>query len=652
MIGFKRLQYSPFDILVALSGIACVALGIYFISGSFEQTGQSKKSERFGVVKRGEGTRKLNNSLKWSDLARSNPLYYGDVIFANGDKDIEIELLDKSSKLVVPEDSMIKITKSGDEFDLDVSQGSIVIKTKEAKKIRLRDKKGQVRNLTISKDSDIKISSQKSNVTVEAIKGQAELRSKKFKNPVKIKKDKILVVGNKKTIVVTKEKIVATKVADPLFDESIALTNKFKTATSLEISRRRRFERSQKLKVIDGQLDIKDLDYGRYYVRGQDKTKMDSFKLVNRRPLLISVNEKENYYRGDVLNITWNGRSGIKYKVEISEKKSSVKTIQKNSINYKLVDGDKAVIKVTALRYKQKATKTLSFKLSELIRLVDVKEIKTKQRTYHQLLLKNPRGIEYKVEVKNRKKKKVVDSLSTSEKFLVKVTTPGSYNVNITSPKFKQVDINVSFVVKDKIVKASRKRIFYSGGRKLKANLKWKRRGKNPEKMDYIVKLFRPKDKEKPFLEEKTKRNNFVYKSRRVGRFFWKVESTIPDLVESSSLFEARLSRPKIPRLQSPKLIFKYDKKKKCYQFRVPRVQYASRYDIHIFTDRSRIGRQNGAIYHKFSNKRQDCLLSKKLKVTEGKYYYKYRIVDRWNRRSRYSPTGIMFFPISPLEWF
>ena len=231
MNAYKRLHYSPFDFLIILSGIACILTGVYYFNLPETQSGINKATELFGTIKDGAGTRKLNNSLQWFEIAKDNPLFYGDVIFANDDKDIEIELVDKESSLIVPEYSMIKITKAGDDFNLDVSRGSITIKTKGARRINLKDKRGKIRKITISKDSDIKISSRKSNVTVEAIKGQANLTSINKDNveeKIEIKKDKILVVGPKKAEIVNKENIVTLKLVDPLHVGWIPLSNRFK----------------------------------------------------------------------------------------------------------------------------------------------------------------------------------------------------------------------------------------------------------------------------------------------------------------------------------------------------------------------------------------------------------------------------------------
>lgn len=653
MSAYKRLQYSPFDILIILSGITCIFLGIYFFNNSTSQLGNFRESERFGTVKEGNGTRKLNNSLQWFELSQNNPLYYGDVIFANENKDIEIESMDKESTLVVPEDSMIKITKDGDEFNLDVSKGSILIKTKGVRRIRLRDKRGKVRKLTISKNSNIKISSRKSNVTVEAIKGEAELtrvNAKKVKEAVKIKKDKILVVGRKKAEIISRVNIMALKTADPLHVSQLPLTGKFKQTPSLEVSKSRKFTKSQFLTVREGKLNINNLGYGRYYVRGRDKTKMDSFELSNLKPMRVNISKQDSYFPGDVLTISWTGKPSLRYKVEVSGEEPVDKVVTGNKLGYRLANGDDILIKVTDLKFNRTTKKVLSFQISKLIEVVDIKEVQVKQKVYRNLLLKNPRKMNYRIKVSDKNGKTVINKVSKVEKFLMKVEKPGAYDIKITNSKFKEPFVDTNFVIKDRITNAGRKKVFYSTSKELKANLQWKRGGNIPKDMEYVIKIFKSKDKTKPFIEKKTKKTNYVYKAKKEEKFFWKIESTIPELIDSSALFETRVARPKFPKLKSPKVLLKYNKAKKCYNFSVPKVKYVSKYDIYIFSSRSKVNQNRKAMYHRMLKTNGDCLPAKDLLVFEGKYYYKYRIFDRWKRKSPYSPVGTMFFPISPLD--
>ena len=117
-------------------------------------------------------------------------------------------------------------------------------------------------------------------------------------------------------------------------------------------------------------------------------------------------------------------------------------------------------------------------------------------------------------------------------------------------------------------------------------------------------------------------------------------------------MYETEVARPKFPKLKAPKVLLKFIKAKNCYVFSIPKVKYVSRYDVYIFSSRSKVNQNRKAMYHKLLKTNKDCLPAKDLLVFEGKYFYKFRIIDRWKRKSPYSPVGTMFFPISPLDRF
>lgn len=655
MSAYKRLHYSPFDFLIIISGVLCIAYGAFLFNNTGHLSDQLRESERFGTIIDGQGTRKLNNSLQWFDVEKNNSLFYGDVIFANEDQPIEIGILNEESNLVVPKDSMIKITKLGDEFNLDVSKGSIVIKTKGTKKVKLnlKDKRGKIRKLTISKNSDIKISTRKSNVTVEAVKGEASLikiDAKPTEKPVEIKKDKIFVIGRKKAEILQKEDIVTVNSSDPLLESALPVSNKYKSAKFLEVSKNNKFTSAKKIPIVDGHLDISRFGYGLYYVRGNDKEKLDSFELGLKKPMRINISKKDSYYPGDKLKITWSGRKDLTYKITIDGSEKVEKVLKQNYYIY-TVDSDNEIrIKVEDQRFKRESKKILSFQLSKLLEIVDIKEIQVKNNVFRNLILKNPRKINYRIKVLDKEGKVLVDRKSDTETFLMKVSKPGAYDLKITQDETKINLIDTNFVIKDRITNAGKNKIFYSTGKNLEAKLQWKRGGNVPKDMEYVIKIFKSNNKKEPFIEKKTLKTNYVYETKKEEKFFWKIESTIPELIDSSALFETEVARPKFPKLESPKVLFKYDKNKKCYLFSVPKVKYVNSYDIYIFSSRSKVDQNRKAMYHRLLNTNTDCLPAKDLLVFEGKYYYKYRIIDRWKRTSPYSQIGLMFFPISPLD--
>lgn len=657
MSAYKRLHYSLFDILIILSGISCIVVGAMWFQKAGDTISFSIEQEQFGTISTGDGTRKLNNSLQWFQVSKSNDLFYGDVIFANENKDIEVELLDKQSKLVIPEDSMIKITKAGDDFNLDVSKGSILIKTKKTKKFNLRDKRGKVRKISIAKDSDIKISTKKSNVTVEAIKGEAELIKvnpsipKAKPEKIKIVKDKILIVGRKKTEVMKKENIMGLKVIDPLFKALVPLTSKFKNLSYLEVSKSSSFEVSKKVPIKNALMDISKLGYGQYFVKASGEDKIDNFELTRIKPMRISFSKQDSYFIGDVLKIKWNARSDLNYKVEIlNDNNKSSKVIRGNGILYRIKNDDDIRIKVTQERLKRESKKILTYQVSELLSIENIEKVQVGRNVYRNLIMKNPRQITYRVQVKDKEGKTLINKRGRKNQFLMRIDRPGAYDLKVLNEKDKRELVDSNFVIKDRITNVGKNKVIYSTSKELKANLKWKRGGNIPKDMEYVIKIYKSGNKKDPYIEKKTKKTNYVYKTDKEEKFFWKIESTIPELIDSSALFETKLSRPKFPKLFTPRIILKYIDSKECYFFKLPKYKYIRQYDVYIFNSRSKVNQNRKAMYHEVISKNSDCLSKKDLLVFEGKYYYKYKVIDRWQRKSSHSPVGEMFFPISPLE--
>jgi hypothetical protein len=71
-------------------------------------------------------------------------------------------------------------------------------------------------------------------------------------------------------------------------------------------------------------------------------------------------------------------------------------------------------------------------------------------------------------------------------------------------------------------------------------------------------------------------------------------------------------------------------------------------YDVYIYSSRTKVKGKWKTMYHKRLKQNKDCIESK----GEGKYFYKYRIEDKWNRKSKFSGMGEIYFPISPLDDF
>jgi hypothetical protein len=649
MSAYKRLQYSPFDILIILMGLGCIALGTHYFNNQPFESGEFRETETFGFISAGNGTRKVGNSLQWFDVDKKTELYYGDVIFANENKDIQIELLDKESSLTVPEDSMIRITKSGDEFNLDVSKGSVLIKTKSNKKINLRDKRGKIRKLVISKNSNVKISSKQSNVTVEALKGKASITKVNSNVKLEVKKGKILLVGPKISKVMNKAQIIQTKIVDPVFTDRVLLTKKYMNFKTMEISEKDDFKIKSNIPIVKGEIDIRQLAYGRYFLRESDKLGYDEFELKRLKPIELTIGEREKYYQGDDINISWNGRGELMYRVDIESEKPFSKLVQGNKFAYSVQDSGIYKIKITEQKFERTSnTQEIDLTVNKDLNILGFEDVKSSAETTRSIKLKNPRKVKYKIKVTNQDGKIFVNKKTTVESYDIKNLKPGLYGTEIINLKTNKPYYKSEFTVTDKIEKYKTEKLIRSDKKKLVATLKWKRSGTYPKNVEYTVKIYDSKDATEPILEETTTKNSFSYSRDKAGSFFWSVDSNAKEMLAPSDRYEIQMLRPEFGKITTPQIVLQYMEEKDCYEFSIPSSKYVSMYDVYIYSSRTKVKGKWKTMYHKRLKQNKDCIESK----GEGKYFYKYRIEDKWNRKSKFSGMGEIYFPISPLDDF
>ena len=87
---------------------------------------------------------------------------------------------------------------------------------------------------------------------------------------------------------------------------------------------------------------------------------------------------------------------------------------------------------------------------------------------------------------------------------------------------------------------------------------------------------------------------------------------------------------------------------KDCHEYELQKNKFARKYEVFIYSSRQIVKGKNKLMYKKTLSINKDCIPS----TGEGKYLYKYRIIDKWGRVSDFSPRGEIFFPISPLDDF
>ena len=132
--------------------------------------------------------------------------------------------------------------------------------------------------------------------------------------------------------------------------------------------------------------------------------------------------------------------------------------------------------------------------------------------------MKNPRQITYRVQVKDKEGKTLINKRGRKNQFLMRIDRPGAYDLKVLNEKDKRELVDSNFVIKDRITNVGKNKVIYSTSKELKANLKWKRGGNIPKDMEYVIKIYKSGNKKDPFIEKKTKKTNYVYKTKKEER--------------------------------------------------------------------------------------------------------------------------------------
>lgn len=423
---------------------------------------------------------------------------------------------------------------------------------------------------------------------------------------------------------------------------------KFKKVKVLELSNKEDFKKVSKIKITDGKFDVRHLPYGRYHIREPKKFEFDSFEVKEMLPITMKIVEKEEYFQGDSISISWNGRSELMYRIEIDGKNPINKLVQGNSYVYSVQNTENTKFKITEQKFERSAEKSINFTVSKDLDIIGLQEVEKNGKIYKVLKLRNPRKIKYGYKLVNQDGKVFKKQRLRSEEILINAAKPGLYTVLLIDIKRKVQYYKTEFTLIDSITNNQTKEVVYSEGSKFKINLKWKRQGTHPEKPEYTLRVYEADNSTEPIIEEKLTESNYEFVSDDPGTFQWQVSSNAPEQLNSSAIYPFSISRPVIGVLGTPKIILKYMEDGDCNQFIIPKNKYSKLYDVFMYSSKRKIKGSWKQVYHKRLKTNKDCIKSK----GEGKYYYKYRIEDKWNRKTQFSEMGTIFFPISPLDNF
>ncbi len=250
-----------------------------------------------------------------------------------------------------------------------------------------------------------------------------------------------------------------------------------------------------------------------------------------------------------------------------------------------------------------------------------------------------------------------------STQFRFKIRQPGRVYMRVKDKHGRIGAILYFDAIYDFYHLKSPKRVVFLDGKKKRVVFRWNaqkelRKLRQLEKRKKIT----PKSKFTWVIATDEKFENIIYRKKLhyrqkntrvwlsdVGTYYWKIlySRQREDYFHRGSdyrKFELKLPPVKAPYMNPKRQIIAYVRTKglNTNTIRLPKNKIAKFYIIEVYKD-------------KYLKKR---LFSKKIRSNiaywisnrSGLYYYRYRIIDVWNRKSPFSKVGQLLFPISPLD--
>ncbi|MBT4790891.1 MAG: hypothetical protein HON90_04920, partial [Halobacteriovoraceae bacterium] len=398
----------------------------------------------------------------------------------------------------------------------------------------------------------------------------------------------------------------------------------------------------------EGSINTKNLEYGVYYIRQVDGESYDSFELKEIFPLKIKMVEKEKYYQGDKIKIAWNGRPELMYRVEVKSKTPVNKLVQGNLFEFSIQNTEEIEITITEQKFERSSTAKVSMSISKDLDIIGVQELDGAGVGIHQLQLKNPRKVSFRVQVRNNLNKLIINKVTTKELIDLKIGKPGLYSVKLLNIKTKNEYYSTELTVNDKLINNGTPKQFISVGKDFPVLLKWNTAGSYASSTLFKVKIFNINELDEPIFETETSSNQLKYTFKNETEFKWSVEAVAVESIKASVIHSSKATRPEIPTVKATKIILSYVEDKDCYLYNIPAYKHTQKYDVFVYSSRTKVKGSWKIMYRKKLSTNSDCIKSK----GEGKYFYKYRLIDIWGRKSKFSKMGEIFFPISPLSDF
>jgi len=199
----------------------------------------------------------------------------------------------------------------------------------------------------------------------------------------------------------------------------------------------------------------------------------------------------------------------------------------------------------------------------------------------------------------------------------------GNSKINV-APRISNIAVNPSMIKKM--------------GAEFELPLKW-----NSPVEDNIVEVF-TKGSDTPIISKPVRGNSVSVKVPNVDDLTWRVRGSISSVLPSR---KSKIAPPElIKELPVPApIVMKFKKDYGgCYSFDLPKIVNSTRYFIEVYENAAR----TKMVFNRWLENPSVCWQSSR----HGKYFYRYKYFDSWNRQSSFSKMGEIIFPISPLTEF
>lgn len=423
----------------------------------------------------------------------------------------------------------------------------------------------------------------------------------------------------------------------------------------------------------DGQYGVVDTPTpGSYYVAHRSpKGKLVDLGILNvgtyKAPKIKPQAVAEaKIFRGEQVKFQWEKPLGQKlnYQVEVEAADGTKKVLKTNKNQVRVLPKSEKGIRYRvrvnnpAAPWSNWQKKKVRFRegLEVPQPLKDQKAVLTTPKVKVPLAVKGTKFVkDYEITLaKDRElKEKVFTKVRQRPNLLVSMVEPGEYFWKIKKKgKLSKYDSGVQRLVVNKPIARVDKDKYISFQSTLKrdvakAKLNWIPTTKNEE---VIVQVSDNKKFENPLIEKKVNTNDLDVDLPKLGSYYWRVLPTKETKEKEKFIVESppvKLDVGLVPILGRPRLAtkqiiyYKVVRGVGVHEIKLPKQDWAKHYHINICEDLS----CKKVIVNKKFKSRRGFWKSQR----SGRYYYKIRVTDKWDRIGPWSQIEELIFPISPL---